>query len=37
LINHPLAGQTLIFEVEIQAIREATADELRIGKATDQP
>lgn len=31
--NHPLAGQTLIFEVEIQRIREATVDELRAGKA----
>ena len=33
--NHPLAGQTLIFEVEIQAIRDATGDELRTGKAAD--
>lgn len=33
--NHPLAGQTLIFEVEIQAIREATDEELRTGKAAD--
>jgi len=31
--NHPLAGQTLIFEVEIQAIRNATDDELRTGVA----
>lgn len=31
--NHPLAGQTLIFEVEIQAIRNATEDEMRSGKA----
>ncbi|MGB5540230.1 MAG: FKBP-type peptidyl-prolyl cis-trans isomerase [Gammaproteobacteria bacterium] len=30
--NHPLAGQTLVFEVEIQGIRDATADELRTGK-----
>ena len=32
--NHPLAGQTLIFEVEIQGIREATDDELSSGKAS---
>ena len=31
--NHPLAGQSLIFEIEIQAIREATAEEIRAGKA----
>ena len=31
--NHPLAGQALIFEVEIQEIRDATADEIRTGKA----
>jgi FKBP-type peptidyl-prolyl cis-trans isomerase SlyD len=30
--NHPLAGQTLIFEVEIQAIRDANAEELAAGK-----
>lgn len=29
--NHPLAGKTLIFEVEIKAIREATAEELKTG------
>jgi FKBP-type peptidyl-prolyl cis-trans isomerase SlyD len=33
--NHPLAGQTLIFEVEIQAIRDATEEEIRTGKAAD--
>ncbi len=33
--NHPLAGQTLIFEVEIQAIRDATDEEIRAGKAAD--
>ena len=27
--NHPLAGQSLIFEVEIQAIRDATEEEIR--------
>ncbi len=26
--NHPFAGQTLIFEVEIQDIREASAEEI---------
>ena len=30
--NHPLAGQTLVFEVEIQAIRDATDEELRLGE-----
>jgi FKBP-type peptidyl-prolyl cis-trans isomerase SlyD len=33
--NHPLAGQTLIFEVEIQAIRDATDEEIRAGKAAE--
>ena len=33
--NHPLAGQTLIFEVEIQAIRDATDEEIRAGKVAD--
>ena len=31
--NHPLAGQSLVFELEIQGIRDATAEELREGKA----
>ena len=31
--NHPLAGQTLIFEVEIRDIRDATDEELSAGKA----
>ncbi|NNJ94565.1 MAG: peptidylprolyl isomerase [Halobacteria archaeon] len=35
--NHPLAGQTLVFEVEIQAIRDATDEEIRTGKAADPP
>lgn len=30
--NHPLAGQTLVFEVEIQDIREATTEELATGR-----
>ncbi len=33
--NHPLAGQTLVFEVEIQGVRDATADEIRTGKVAD--
>lgn len=35
--NHPLAGQTLVFEVEIQGIRDATADELQTGKVVTSP
>jgi FKBP-type peptidyl-prolyl cis-trans isomerase SlyD len=31
--NHPLAGQTLVFEVEIQGVRDATAGELATGQA----
>lgn len=31
--NHPLAGQDLTFEVEVTAIREATAEELTHGHA----
>lgn len=30
--NHPLAGQALVFEVEIQDIRNATDEELRRGE-----
>lgn len=30
-INHPLAGETLHFEVEVLAVRKATADEVRHG------
>jgi FKBP-type peptidyl-prolyl cis-trans isomerase SlyD len=31
--NHPLAGVDLVFEIEIVAVRPATADELRHGHA----
>jgi len=31
--NHPLAGQSLVFEVEIQGIRAATAEEITAGRA----
>jgi len=33
--NHPLAGQSLVFEVEIQGIRDATDEEIRLGKSLD--
>lgn len=33
--NHPFAGQSLVFEVEIQGIRDATGEEIRQGKALD--
>lgn len=33
--NHPLAGQSLVFEVEIQAIRDATAEEISAGRASN--
>jgi FKBP-type peptidyl-prolyl cis-trans isomerase SlyD len=33
--NHPLAGQTLVFEVEIQGVRDATDEEIRLGKPVD--
>jgi FKBP-type peptidyl-prolyl cis-trans isomerase SlyD len=33
--NHPLAGQSLVFEVEIQAIRNASEEETRQGKVID--
>jgi FKBP-type peptidyl-prolyl cis-trans isomerase SlyD len=32
-VNHPLAGETLTFAMEVLAIREATADELTHGHA----
>ena len=35
--NHPLAGQSLVFEVEVQAIRNASDAEIEAGRAdTDQ-
>jgi FKBP-type peptidyl-prolyl cis-trans isomerase SlyD len=33
--NHPLAGQSLVFEVEIQGIRDATTEEIHLGKPID--
>ena len=35
--NHPLAGQTVTFEVTIKDIRDATADELRAGTPNPAP
>lgn len=32
-MNHPLAGMTLVFDIEVKAIREATAEELEHGHA----
>jgi FKBP-type peptidyl-prolyl cis-trans isomerase SlyD len=33
--NHPLAGQSLVFEVEVQAVRKATAEEISSGRVID--
>jgi FKBP-type peptidyl-prolyl cis-trans isomerase SlyD len=33
--NHPFAGQSLVFELEIQAIRDATEEEIHQGKVTE--
>jgi FKBP-type peptidyl-prolyl cis-trans isomerase SlyD len=34
--NHPLAGETLTFAIEVLAIREATADELTYGHVPEE-
>jgi FKBP-type peptidyl-prolyl cis-trans isomerase SlyD len=33
--NHPLAGQSLVFEIEVQSVRKATAEEISSGRALD--
>jgi FKBP-type peptidyl-prolyl cis-trans isomerase SlyD len=33
--NHPLAGQSLMFKVEVQGIRDASAEEISQGTALD--
>jgi FKBP-type peptidyl-prolyl cis-trans isomerase SlyD len=33
--NHPLAGQSLVFEIEIQAVRNATTEEISSGRVLD--
>jgi FKBP-type peptidyl-prolyl cis-trans isomerase SlyD len=33
--NHPLAGQSLVFEIEVQAVRKATAEEISSGRILD--
>ncbi|HSD97048.1 MAG TPA: hypothetical protein VLB06_07890 [Sulfuricaulis sp.] len=33
--NHPLAGQTITFEVTVRDIRDATPDEIRNGRPAD--
>jgi FKBP-type peptidyl-prolyl cis-trans isomerase SlyD len=33
--NHPLAGQSLVFEIEVQSVREATAEEISSGRILD--
>ncbi len=35
--NHPLAGQTVRFDVKVCAVRDATADELRNGRPAGAP
>lgn len=32
-MNHPLAGMTLVFDIEVKAVRDATAEELEHGHA----
>ena len=33
--NHPFAGQTVIFEVAVQDVRDATPEEIRLGRPAD--
>ena len=33
--NHPLAGQSLVFEIEIQSVRKATAEEISSDRALE--
>jgi FKBP-type peptidyl-prolyl cis-trans isomerase SlyD len=33
--NHPLAGQSLVFEIEVQSVRKATAEEISSGRALE--
>ena len=33
--NHPLAGQSLVFEIEVQSVRKATAGEISSGRALE--
>jgi len=33
--NHPLAGQSLVFEIEVQSVRKATAEEISSGKSLE--
>jgi len=33
--NHPLAGQSLVFEIEIQSVRKATAEEISSGRVLE--
>ncbi|MHB8535618.1 MAG: FKBP-type peptidyl-prolyl cis-trans isomerase [Sulfuricaulis sp.] len=35
--NHPLAGQTVTFEVTVQDIRDATPEEIRNGRSDGDP
>jgi FKBP-type peptidyl-prolyl cis-trans isomerase SlyD len=35
--NHPLAGQTVTFEVTVQRVRDAKPDEVRAGKPLGDP
>jgi FKBP-type peptidyl-prolyl cis-trans isomerase SlyD len=35
--NHPLAGQTITFDVKVEDVRDATADEIRAGRPGHGP